>query len=308
MSFVNSSYPEINLIFATPKTINMTAKLTLFTLTIGSLVLTSSCGENKEHESVNPVDSTSAVVKDTTKVTVSDTTKFKFDFALANIPSPAASMQEMAKWNVAYNNSVLNDTKNASKYSTEFQRAINIGVYNIDMCYAMSHDKGEDVLKYMKTVMTLSDAMGLKGAVNAMVGKRAESNLGNRDSLFKILDEIFVKSDDYLRTNDRVFTAATVFTGGWLENLYIICETEMNGDEAVKSKVHNLLWEQRFHLGNIINLLNDYKDKKEAAQLIADLKPIHDEINAVKQSKDMDETRFKGIASKIVDLRGKLTK
>ncbi|MGZ4090100.1 MAG: hypothetical protein ACXVNO_05220, partial [Bacteroidia bacterium] len=75
----------------------------------------------------------------------------------------------------------------------------------------------------------------------------------------------------------------------------------------VKSKVNNLLWEQRFHLGNIINMLNDHKNKKEAAELIAGLKPIHDEINAVKQSKDMDEAKFKNISDKIIGLRNKFT-
>ncbi len=268
-----------------------------------------SCGDSASHESEHGMDTTHVVVKDTTKVTVADTTKFKFDFALANIPSPAVSMQEMGTWNVPYDNAILNDVKNSSKYATEFQKGINIGVYNIDMCYAMAHEKGEDVLKYMKNVITLSDALGLKGAVNGMIGKRAESNLGNKDSLFKILDEIFVKSDDYLRTNDRVFTAATVFTGGWLENLHITCQTGMNAtDAAVKAKVSNLLWEQRFHLGNIINMLGDYKDKKEGTQLVADLKPIHEEISAVKQSKDMDEAKFKSICTKITNLRNKLTK
>jgi len=286
----------------------MTFKFNLLMLAIATVTFTS-CNDSASHENEHAVDTTHVEVKDTTKVTVADTTKFKFDFALANIPSPANSMQELGKWNVPYDNSVLNDPKNASKYTTELQRAVNLGIYNIDMCYAMAHDKGEDVLKYMKGVVTLSDAMGLKGAVNGMIGKRAESNLGNKDSLFKILDEIFVKSDDYLRTNDRVFTAATVFTGGWLENLYIICETGIKSEDAtVKSKVHTLLWEQRFHLGNIINMLNDHKNKKEASELIAGLKPIHDEISAVKQSNDMDEAKFKSISSKIVDFRNKLTK
>ncbi len=281
-------------------------KLKLF-LIIAPLLILASCGENKEGDHHENTDSTATVVKDTTRVTVSDTTKFKFDFAIANIPSPANSMQDIGKWGIPYDNSIFNDVKNASKYSNEFQRAINLGVYNIDMCYAMVSDKGEDVLKYMKNVVTLSDALGLKGAVNGMIGKRAESNIGNKDSLFKILDEIFVKSDDYLRTNDRVFTAATVFAGGWLESLYLVCEIGAKStDQAIKTKVYNHLWEQRFHLGNLINLLNDYKDKKEAVQLVADLKPIHAEIKAVKQ-KEMDEAKFKSISGKIIALRNKLT-
>ena len=267
-----------------------------------------SCGGSKEAEHQETVDTTQVVMKDTTKVTVDDTTKFKFDFAIANIPSPVSSLQDLGKWGITYDNSMFNDVANLSKYNNEFSKSINLGVYNIDMSYAMVSDKGQDVLKYMKNVMNLSDGLGLKNAVNGMVGKRAEANLGNKDSLFKIIDEIFVKSDDYLRTNARVYTAATVFAGSWLESLYIVSKVGIaNSDVAIKAKVNRHLWEQRFHLGNLINLLNDYKDKKEAAALIADLKPIHEEITAIKDDKAMDEAKFKSISDKIIAVRNKLT-
>jgi len=272
------------------------------------VMILASCGGSKETEHQETVDSTQVVAKDTTKVTVDDTTKFKFDFAIANIPSPVSSLQDLGKWGITYDNSIFNDVANLSKYNNEFSKSINLGVYNIDMSYAMVSDKGQDVLKYMKNVMNLSDGLGLKNAVNGMVGKRAEANLGNKDSLFKIIDEIFVKSDDYLRTNARVYTAATVFAGSWLESLYIVSKVGIaNSDAAIKAKVNRHLWEQRFHLGNLINLLNDYKDKKEAAALIADLKPIHEEITAIKDDKAMDEAKFKSISDKIIEVRNKHT-
>ncbi|MDX2174418.1 MAG: hypothetical protein SFY56_15050 [Bacteroidota bacterium] len=281
----------------------------ILVFSIGSLLLASCGGEEKPHDGDVTNDSANVVTKDTTPVTVDDTTKFKFDFAIANIPSPANSVQELAGYGVAYNSSFLNDSKKVNNYSSEFQRAINLGVYNIDMSYAMVNDKGEDVLKYMKNVMQISDKLGLKSAVDVMVGKRAETNISNKDSLFKILDEIFVKSDSYLRTNERVYTAGTIFAGSWLESLYLTCKMGQNaGDNTMAAKVHNHLWEQRFHLGNLINLLGDYKDKKECVDLVADLKPIHAEITAVKQPKDMDDTQFNAIATKIFALRDKLTK
>lgn len=276
-----------------------------------STLLISACGGDKAHDENNSADSSTVMelAKDTTAVTVDDTTKFKFDFAIANIPSPANSVQELANYGAPYDNSILNDTKKISNYTTEYQRAINLGIYNIDMAYAMVQDKGTDVLKYMKNVMTISDGLGLKSAIDVMVGKRAESNLNNKDSLFKILDEIFVKSDSYLRTNERVYTAGTIFAGSWLESLYLTCKIGNNAtDNAMAAKVYIHLWEQRFHLGNLINLLNDYKDKKECVDLVAQLKPIHQEITAVKQAHDMDDIKFKSIANKIFALRDKLTK
>ena len=273
------------------------------------VIMLTACGGSKENENNNEIlDSSTVAPLDTTPVTVNDTTKFKFDFAIANIPSPANTMQELANWGVAYDNTILSDTKKSSKYTTEYQRSINLGVYNIDMAYAMVNEKGPDVLQYMKNILTMSDALGLKGAVNIMVGKRAESNLNSKDSLFKILDEIFVKSDSYLRTNERVYTAATVFAGSWLESLYLTCKIgERVTEEKLKETAHKHLWEQRFHLGNLINLLNDYKDKKECADLIKDMKPIHEEISAIKQTSELSDAKFQAISAKIYTLRDKLT-
>lgn len=285
----------------------MTLSHKLMTFGAAALLL-SACGGGKENESTAENMDSATVVKDTTPVTVDDTTKFKFDFTIANIPSPANSMQELGTWGVTYDNTILNNPKNASKYTTEYQRSINLGVYNIDMAYAMVNEKGPDVLQYMKDILILSDALGLKGAVDQMVGKRAESNLNSKDSLFKILDEIFVKSDTYLRTNERVYTAATVFAGSWLESLYLTCKiNEQVTDPALKEKARKHLWEQRLHLGNLINLLSDYKDKKECAELIKDLKPIHEEIVAVKDPKEMNDSKFKSISDKVAVLRNKLT-
>lgn len=285
----------------------MTVSHKFFALGVTAIILTA-CGGGKEADSAVEAQDSVAVVRDTTPVTVDDTTKFKFDFAIANIPSPANSMQDLATWGVAYDNSILNNPKNVSGYTTEYQRSINLGVYNIDMAYAMVNEKGPDVLQYMKNILVISDALGLKGAVDMMVGKRAESNINSKDSLFKILDEIFAKSDSYLRTNERVYTAAVVFAGSWLESLYLTCRiNEQVTDPALKEKARKHLWEQRLHLGNLINLLGDYKEKKECAELIADLKPIHEEIAGLKQPSEMNDAKFKSISAKIAALRNKLT-
>src|SRR6218665_226748 len=212
------------------------------------------CGSSKSEDPAEDAqEAETAAVQDTTPVTVNKETKLKFDFALANIPSPVSMMNEVSKWGEPYNNEFFNDPKKSGTYSTEFSKAVNLGIYNMDLSFAMVNDKGADVLKYMKTVLTLSDALGLRGAVDQMVGKRAEKNLGNKDSLMSILDEIFTKSDSYLRTNERVFTAATVFAGSWIESFYLTGKiAEKSSIADVKTKAYQHLWEQRSHLGNLI--------------------------------------------------------
>jgi hypothetical protein len=272
-----------------------------------SLVLLASCGSKETAVEGNTEETISEVTKDTTPVTVDDVSKFKFDFALANIPSPAVSIEELSKWGIDYDQSLMNDTKKSKNYSSEFQKAVNLGIYNIDMCYAIVNERGEDVLKFMKTVLITSDALGLKGAVDQMIGKRAEQNLGSKDSLLKILDEILIKSDSYLRTNERLYTASTVFSGGWLESLYLTCKlTDKTNDEAVKARGRKHLWEQRFHLGNLVTVMDDHKDKKEAQDMNSEFRAIHKMINNVKQPEDMTPEKYKKISEQIYALRTKL--
>jgi len=279
-------------------------------LSIASLVFSAvliSCGGNETNEDKIVADV--PIYQDTTPVTVDDETKFKFDFTIANIPSPVQSINEISKWGVDYNNELLNNSKNSSNYSSEFSKAINLGIYNIDMSYGIVNERGQDVLKYMKTVLIMSDALGLKGAIDNMIGKRAEENISSKDSLLKILDELLIKSDSYLRTNERVYTAGVVFAGSWVEGLYLTCKiAESTANGEAKEKAYKHLWDQRFHLGNLISLLDDYKDKKEAVELNNDFRVIHKEINDVKNPADLNDAKFKSISAKIYALREKLTK
>jgi len=272
-------------------------------------VLLFSCGEKKEAHDSDHIDTTAyEVPEDTTAVTVNEEIKFKFDFAIANIPSPVGMINDISSWGVDYNGGFLNDPKKSNNYKDEFTKSVTLGIYNIDMAYAMVNNQGQDVMKYMKTVLVQSDNLGLKSAVDRMIGKRAESNISNKDSLLNILNDIFVKSDDYLRTNDRVFTASSVFAGTWIEGLYLTCKIgENTTNPEAKTKAHKAVWDQRFYLKNLIDLLEDYKDKKEAKALNDDFKTIHAEINAIKDAKDIDDTKFKSICAKIYALRDKIT-
>ena len=68
-----------------------------------------------------------------------------------------------------------------------------------------------------------------------------------------------------------------------------------------------MVWEQRFHLNNLLTLLADYKDKKELQPLSDDLKKIHEEISAVKDPKELTDAKLKSIAEKIYKLRSSIT-
>jgi hypothetical protein len=213
----------------------------------------------------------------------------------------------MSTYNLKYDQSYLADVKKASNYKTDYAKALNLGVYNLDMAYAIANGQGADVLKYMKTSMSEIDALGMKSAFDQLVGKRTETNINNRDSLLSIIDELYVKGDQYLRTNQRVETATYIFVGSWIEALHIIGLTGMTEQDAVQqARVRKLLWDQRFYLKNIIDLLAEFKSK-EAMTLKDDLTVIHKEIDAIPEAKDINTEKFKAISAKIEAERSKIT-
>lgn len=276
-----------------------------------SLVILTSCGGSKTEEAKSSIDSTLANTEsgDTTTLRVDEYTRFKFDFAVANIPSPAELVNDMASYNLPYNAAFLNDVSKVNTYNTDFSKAINLGIYNLDMAYAMANDKGSDVMKYLKTSLSEIDALGMKAAFDKFIGKRTETNINNKDSLLRIVDELYIKADNYLRTNERVETATHIFVGSWVEALSIICRTGAEEKDAVqKARIQKQLWDQRFYLKNIIDLVASFKAKKEDADLMNDLTLIHKDIDAIKEPKELNEEKFKAIAAKIIALRDKLTK
>lgn len=270
-------------------------------------VLFISCGGGSKEDQQASADSTAIETMADTVGEMNDTTKFKFDFALANIPSPANRMQDIVALGVPYDNSILHNTGKAASYTTEYKRGLNMGIYNMDMAYAMMNDAGQDVLNYMRTIINLSEALGMQSSINAMVGKRFESNIGNKDSLFSVWDEILIKSDTYLRSNDRIYTASLVFTGSWLESLFLSCKIgEKVSNPAHREKIRTNLWEQRMHLGNLVKLFNDYKDKKECAELLKELDPIYQEIVANRQPSELSDEDMASISKKLYALRDKI--
>ena len=277
-------------------------------LLLSAALLLASCNNTGDPET-KPADTPAILTDaDTVPLTVKDIVRFKFDFAMGNVPSPAEVVSDMSTYRLVYNSEWLNDPSQAKSYTTEFSKAINLGVYNLDMAYAIANAQGGDVIKYLKTSLIEIDQLGMKAAFDQFIGKRTETNINNRDSLMRIIDEMYVKGDSYLRTNQRVETATYIFMGSWIEALQLICRTgESEADALQKARICKLLWEQRFYLKNFVELLEEF-DNPDAIALKEELAAIRREIEAIPEVKDLKAKNFNSLAAKIYALRERLVK
>ena len=73
-----------------------------------------------------------------------------------SIPSPI-QMVNMIKDNVStFNEDLITDPENVAEYTTEYKRAINMGIYGADLGYATIYENNTKAVSYLSSIETLS--------------------------------------------------------------------------------------------------------------------------------------------------------
>ncbi len=208
-----------------------------------------------------------------------------------SLPSPLQIASIFKKSGLKYKAGVTSDQTDPAKYTSNLNKALNLGVYSADLSYAVLNKQNQEAMTYMKLSRQLADNLGM-GTVfdQGNLSKRFEKNLSNEDSLAYIIAELQMVTDMYLDENDQQQITSIVFSGAWIESMYIGSKVYEKGkDKSLNSK----LAEQMTILGSIINALKA-EEKKDPAitELIAELtaiKAIYDELPSVKSMPDAAE-------------------
>lgn len=222
---------------------------------------------------------------------------------LFSIPSPIQTAILIEKSGAQYNKEFLNDPKKVTTYATNFQKALNLGVYGADVGYVTIYDQSQDALKYLAVINKLSDELGITGAFDENTIKRFENNFGKRDSMLNLVSVAYRNADAFLKDNDRLNVGALVLAGGWIETLYFTTQL------AAKSKDQNIInriGEQKYTLNNIVKMLTPYYSQPEYDALVDELIELAYDFDAI----DIQYTYEKpevDIANKTTKIKSKTT-
>jgi hypothetical protein len=257
------------------------------TMFIAAGILFASCGNEtpKEETNLSETDSVSTPAEETEQVSYS-------------LPSPLQIASIFKKSGMKYKDGVTSSKKDPAKYSTNLNKALNLGVYSADLSYTVLNKQNQDAMTYMKLSRQLADNLGM-GSVfeEENLAKRFEKNLGNEDSLAYIIAELQMVTDMYLDENNQQQITSIVFSGAWIESMYIGSKVYEKGmDHGLNVR----LAEQMSILGSIINALKVHEKKDPAISgLIADLKSIkdiYDELPSVKNNPEAAENTEKELS------------
>jgi len=264
-----------------------------------------SCGNESKTDTANTKNDSAAI--DSTKEQTNELADFKFHTLVINIESPLEIVSQLPKAKLAFNKELINSTDNEKKYTTSTKKGLNYGVYIADLVYLSSNEQYSDIKNYFQTTRNLAKSLDCVESLDNIAGARLEKNIDNKDTINKIVDQIYFEMDNYLRTNDRLLTATQILVGSWVESQYItaslIKDQAQNDDNKILfEKVTN----QNFAIEKLIGLLKEFEKEKDLKDVTADLISLK-ELNDSFKNKDIDQAAtIKAIYEKLKVMRTKI--
>lgn len=189
---------------------------------------------------------------------------------LFSVPSPIQTALLIQKSGVSYDKTILNPGNKNGQYTSDFAKALNLGIYGADLGYVSMYNQSQDALGYLGAVKQLADKLGVSAAFDQQTMKRINDNISNKDSMLVLVGIAYRASDAYLKTNKRTEISSLILTGGWVESMHfsIVAYNKKPTDE-----IKHRIAEQKQALGSIIKLMNSH-NMPDAASLVKELEDL----------------------------------
>ncbi len=168
---------------------------------------------------------------------------------------------------------MLNDPKKTAVYNTNYEKAINLGIYGTDLGYTNIYEQNQDAIFYLNSIKELADELSIGQFFDFGTIKRLATNSSNLDSLLYLTTKNFNNINSYLQNQKRSNLSILILTGGWLEALHVTCKVaEKNPNNKVLAE---RIGEQKVIMDNIMLLLSFYSESNSSMeQYMNELRPL----------------------------------
>jgi hypothetical protein len=230
------------------------SRLLFFRLLV--MILVSSCAPNaKKADAGNNQTTSDSLVKNDTTIDKDGGIPIFYNMYLS--VEMSSLFQNIG---VTFNQKNLNSPDKIEIYNLSTDKAMNLGVYAVDLSYAKYFEQFELAGKYLQAMHKLCNDLGIPDEKFYLSIKRIETNLANKDSLIKIANELYNNAENFLKKNERESAAAMIILGGWTEALFIA--TKLLTKNPKDLDLVERIAEQKHSLNDLIDLLKKYEKEK----------------------------------------------
>ncbi len=239
------------------------------------------CNEDQKTQSTEEeLEEEMVVEKSIEEPKIDEQKQIEIDGIISSMPSPLEIVSTIKQSGATFNIDILNSLENKDKYTQEYKKALNIGVYGTDMSYINIYGKTMHVLNYASVVQSLSEELNVGHFFDLKLLSRLIESDNNMDSLILLSTRNYNDMDRFLREQGRGEVSALMAVGAWTEGVSILLDMyEQSNDDVLKEKIG----EQKIVIGLLTEVMSYYKDEKELAGLIAQLESINALYDTVKE-------------------------
>jgi len=259
-----------------------------------------SCGGVNEKETALVEEETA-----TEEMVITEEDMNQVDYVL---PSPLQIAQLFKNAGLTYVGDLTNSSDKADNYNSKYDQKLNYGVYAADMAYCIMNNQTQESINYLGSLKELSEKLWMTDIMGSMgLSDRLGANVGNEDSLTYIMADLQMQMDDYLDENGMGYTGSIIFTGAWIETMYLAAK--VNENEA-NPKLISRLSEQAVILGGLIASIKQNDKDNDFADLVTDLEKINGHFTGFNDESveefTLSDEAVKALSADLVILRAKI--
>jgi hypothetical protein len=267
-----------------------------YKITVLLLALTCfSCNNSEKSEDI--------VLEDDHTIQAVQETKFNAQNVFNSLPDRKIVLGLIEENKLQYNPDFLNDPNSVGKYTVEFFKATNLGIYGSDLNIASSFDQTQESLVFLKCVNVLAGHLGVNNVFDQRLFDRIQAQESNKDSILEIVIDAFKRVDETLKYNNRPATSAFILAGCWIEGLYVSCQMalEANNEQIIKA-----ILQQKESLKHLIIMLESSPLPQNSQFVVDDLRQLYRAFD-VAETKSPNKDTLQPISQEIAVLRKKIT-
>ncbi|WP_146161416.1 hypothetical protein [Mangrovibacterium marinum] len=196
---------------------------------------------------------------------------------------------------------ISNDPTKAESYFEEKTRAVNLGIYTVDLAYATTYNQKAEIQSYFTACERLIRDLDFTSAFEENLPDQIEENLDNKDQLVDIVTNMFQNAYSYLNKQGRTELSYLVLTGSVVEGLYLtthISENTFQNPEIIKAILF-----QKDAIAEMEKMMEPYKDSATVKEAYEAIKSINAIYALEEGTTAMSETQVKQLTQTVTDIR-----
>ena len=219
------------------------------------------------------------------------------------IPTAFEVVKLLNKAGASYILSINNPVANVDKYFTEKSKALNLGIYGVNLSYASTYQMKQETMNYLNVSKKLIEDLQITSAFNQDFAEKVEANLDNKDELIQIITDSFYDTYEFLLNEGKDNVSLLVMAGSWIEGLYLttqIAVVSENNEDFLK-----VIANQKEPLFKLYELMEPAANDVAIAEVMTLLQPLKDIFNGI-EAESITEDQLEVIEVEVVSVRTKI--